>query len=84
MENDYLKSIPLNSKKIKIDDIHRLIDKMLTLNKIFQISFNDYIMFKESDKEDCKQLINYLFLKFEFNSTKRVLSNQLKTLLSFK
>ena len=38
MENDYLKSIPLNSKKIKIDDIHRLIDKMLTLNKIFQIS----------------------------------------------
>ena len=56
MEKENKNIFPTNSKKIKIEEIHILIDKILTLNDIFQISFNDYILFKESDKEDYKQL----------------------------
>ena len=84
MEKEKIICISSHSKKIKIDDIHKLIDKLLALNDIFQISLNNYILFEEADKDDYKQMINYLFFKFDLTSIKMALSKEIKIFLSYK
>jgi hypothetical protein len=84
MDKDKIKGTSFNTKKIKIEEMHNLIDKIISLNDIFLTSFNGYILFEESDKSEYKQLINYLFLKFDMNSTKMVLSKDFRIILSYK
>lgn len=83
MDKERQKPQSSGQRKIKIDDVYNLIDNITSLNEIFKVSLDSYISFDDSDKDALKQLINYLFVKFDMTSTKLVLSKEYHIVLSY-